>query len=203
LKEAVAKGIQRYVLIGAGYDTFALRQPSWAHVLKIVEVDHPATQAAKLERIAKAGLSEPDNVILASVDFEREELSEALTRCGVGHQEPVFFSWLGVSMYLEEAAIDATLRVIASYAPGSQVSMTFKQPSGGTVSRLADKVSGVGEPFMSFYTPEQIEDKLRRFEFSGVEFLTPEKSKDLYFTPARTDLPLPKRTDTLCATVAG
>ena len=73
LEEAAAKGVTRYILIGAGFDSFALRQPSWAGALKIVEVDHPATQSAKRERIARAGLSEPENLIFAPADFEREE----------------------------------------------------------------------------------------------------------------------------------
>ena len=88
-----------------------LRQPSWAGALKIVEVDHPATQSAKRERIAKAGLSEPENLIFAQADFEREELGEVLARCGIGPGEPAFFSWLGVTMYLEEAAIQASTAV--------------------------------------------------------------------------------------------
>ena len=130
LEEAAAKGVTRYILIGAGFDSFALRQPLWARALKIVEVDHPATQSAKRERIARAGLSEPENLIFARADFEREELGEVLARCGIGPGEPAFFSWLGVTMYLEEAAIDATLRAIAGFAPGSEVSPDLQAAFG-------------------------------------------------------------------------
>src|ERR1017187_1145531 len=63
LEKAVARGVTRYILIGAGFDTFALRQPSWARALKIVELDHPATQSAKRDRIAKEGLLEPTNLV--------------------------------------------------------------------------------------------------------------------------------------------
>ena len=92
LERATAKGITSYVLIGAGFDTFALRQPSWARALKVVEVDHPATQVAKRERIAKAGLPEPENVIFAPIDFEREGLGEALGRCRLDPGSPAFLA---------------------------------------------------------------------------------------------------------------
>ena len=202
LREAAGKGVTRYILIGAGFDSFALRQPSWARAIRIVEVDHPATQSAKRERIAKAGMSEPENLIFAPVNFEHEELGEVLTRCGIGPEEPAFFSWLGVTMYLEEAAIDATLRAIAAFAPGTEVALTFRQPLDGTTSVLAARTSDLGEPFVSFFTPEEIGEKLRLIGFSRVDFLTPEKAEALYFTPSRNDLPLPKRTNILSASVA-
>ncbi len=201
LEEAAGKGVTRYILIGAGFDSFALRQPSWAGALKIIEVDHPATQSAKRERIARVGLSEPENLIFAPADFEREELGEVLTRCGIGPGEPAFFSWLGVTMYLEEAVIDATLRAIAVFAPGSEVALTFRQPLDETSSTLAAITSDLREPFVSFFTPEEIGAKLRHAGFSGIDFLTPEKAEALYFTPSRIDLPVLKRTNILCASV--
>jgi len=203
LQEAAAKGVTRYILIGAGFDSFALRQPSWAGALKIVEVDHPATQSAKRERIAKAGLSEPENLIFAQADFEREELGEVLARCGIGPGEPAFFAWLGVTMYLEEAAINATLRTIAAFAPGSEVTLTFRQPLDAASSTLAAITSDLGEPFVSFFTLEEIEAKLRHTGFSCIDFLTPEKAEALYFTPARNDLPVPEQCSILCASVSG
>jgi methyltransferase (TIGR00027 family) len=141
LEAAAAEGATCYVLIGAGFDSFALRQPSWARALKIVEVDHPATQSAKRERIAKAGLSEPENLIFAPADFEREELCEVLARYGIGPGKQAFFSWLGVAMYLEEAAINETLRTIAAFAPGSKVTLTFRQPLDETLGSLSSAFS--------------------------------------------------------------
>ncbi len=203
LRRAVARGVTRYVLIGAGFDTFALRRPAWAKTLRIVEVDHPATQSAKRERIAKAGFSEPERLIFAPADFERDDLGEVLVRGGALPGEPAFFSWLGVTMYLEDAAIDATLRAIAAFAPGSEVALTFRQPlASETAATLAATVSGHGEPFVSFFTPDEIEAKLRLCGFRDVDFLTPEKAEALYFTPLRTDLPVPKKTSILCASVS-
>jgi methyltransferase (TIGR00027 family) len=201
LEEAAANGVARYILIGAGFDSFALRQPSWAGTLKIVEVDHPATQSAKRERIAKAGLSEPENLIFAPADFEHEELGEVLARSGVGTGEPALFSWLGVTMYLKEPAIDATLRAIMAFGPGSKVTLTFRQPLDDAPSLLAAVVSDLGEPFVSFFTPTEIEAKLRHAGFSSVDFLTPEKAEARYFSPSRRDLPVPKRTDILHASL--
>jgi len=201
LEEAAAKGVTSYILIGAGFDSFALRQPSWARALKIVEVDHPATHSAKRERMANAGLASPENLISAPADFEREELGEVLARCGIGPGEPAFFSWLGVTMYLEETAIDSTLRSIAAFAPGSQVALTFRQPLNETSYALAAEVSDLGEPFVSFFTLQEIEAKLRHSGFSSIDFLTPEKAETLYFTPLRNDLPIPGQTTILCASV--
>jgi methyltransferase (TIGR00027 family) len=201
LEAAAAKGVTRYILIGAGFDSFALRQPDWAKAMEIVEVDHPATQSAKREQIAKAGLSEPNNLIFAPADFEREGLCEALGHCGVSPGKPAFFSWLGVTMYLEEAAIDETLRAIAAFGPGSEVAMTFRQPLNETSSMLAARVSDLGEPFVSFFTPDEIEMKLRTTGFSDIDFLTPKKAEALYFAPSRDDLPAPGQTSILCASV--
>jgi methyltransferase (TIGR00027 family) len=201
LEAAAAKGVTRFILIGSGFDSFALRQPPWARMLKVVEVDHPATQSAKRERIAQAGLSEPENLIFAPADFEYEGLSEVLGRCGIGADEPAFFSWLGVTTYLEKAAINATLRAIAAFAPGSEVALTFRQPLDETASMLAAIVSDLGEPYISFFTPEEIETTLRHTGFSDIDFLTPEKAEALYFAPARNDLPVPERTTILCASV--
>ena len=125
---AVQRGVSQYVVVGAGYDTFSLRQPEWASSLAIVEVDHPATQSLKRSRIADAGWRVPENVQFADVDFERETLEEGLRRNGVSTAQQTFFSWLGVTVYLTEAAIDETLRSMASFPAGSQVVLTFSQP---------------------------------------------------------------------------
>lgn len=201
LEAAVAEGVTRYIIVGAGLDSFAFRQPAWARSLEIIEIDHPATQAVKREMIAKAGLDLPENLIFAAADLEHESLAEVLIRLSIGPAEPAFFSWLGVLMYLEEKAIDQTLRAMGAFAPGTRVALTFRQASDGIVSTLADRVSELGEPFVSFFAPEEIEARLRRAGFSEIEFLTPARAETLYFTPSRDDLPLPKKTGILCATI--
>jgi methyltransferase (TIGR00027 family) len=196
-------GANRYVLVGAGFDTFALRQPDWAKGLRILEVDHPATQAAKCEMMARNGFTEPENVSFAATDFTRETLADVLGREDIGSSETVYFSWLGVTMYLTEAAIDASLAAMARVAAKAAVCLTFKQPDDGVVAgerAMADFVAALGEAFVSFFTPDQMADKLRQHGFGRQEFLTPERARADYFTPPRGGLPAPRKTGIVFAT---
>ncbi len=199
LADAVQRGVSQYVILGAGFDTFALRQPAWAKSLKIFEIDHPSTQLVKRSFITKAGLDLAANVSFAQIDFEHESLLEGLCRHHVSLEEPTFFSWLGVTVYLKEAAIDSALKSMAAYPPGSEVVLTFKQPPTRTAARaaeaarkLADNVASVGEPFVSFFEPKAIEAKLLSAGFSKVEFLDLETADARYFASRPADLPEPK-----------
>jgi methyltransferase (TIGR00027 family) len=200
LARAVERSVRHYVVLGAGYDTFIVRQPAWARDLRIVEVDRPAIQQEKQERLARAGLIVPDNVTFLSVDFETETLADALARGGVQPTERAFFSWLGVTMYLTEEAIDAVLATVAAYPAGSEIVLTFAQPrasdeDGAPSARggpgLAERAAAVGEPWLSFFTPGALERKLRDAGFVEVEFLTPEAAEAAYFRAG--GLPFPPR----------
>ena len=208
LAAAVRRGISQYIILGAGFDTFALRQPSWAQTLKIIEVDHPGTQAEKLSRLAASGISMPQNAHFANIDFEHESLRDGLLRYHVLLNEPAFFSWLGVTMYLNEDAIDAVLRSVASFPAGSEIVLTFAQlsepelnSSNNSPSLLASLVASVGEPFLSFFEPDAIETKLRNSGFPKVEFLSSAEAETLYFRHRPNDLPVPARTGIVCAVV--
>lgn len=199
LRLAVERGVRRYVLVGAGLDTFAWRQPVWAQALQIVEVDHPATQAAKREMLQRAGLPQPTNLIFATADLSRQTLGEVLAEHNVGCEQPAYFSWLGVAMYLEPVAIEATLRAMAAFAPGSEVTMTFKPPfANEDETKLAKYVASLGEHFVSFFTSEAMEKELRRCGFREVTFLTPERAHEQYFA-AGCALPPPERTNIVSA----
>ena len=198
---AVRRGVAQYVIVGAGFDTFALRQPQWANSLKIIEVDHLGSQAAKRSRIAEAGMQIPANVLFADIDFERESLRDGLLRSGATTTEPTLFSWLGVTMYLTAAAIDVALRSMASFAAGSEAVITFLQPPLGEPraptsghSRLAGLVAESGEPFVSYFDQADFGERLLAAGFSSVEFLTPEIADSKYFQGRPKDLPPPKRT---------
>jgi len=128
LAEAVGRGITQYVILGAGFDTFAYRQPVWAKALKIFEVGQPATQAQKRLRLEQVGMALPPNLSFAGINFKHESLRDGPLRNGVSLTEPSFFSWLGVTMYLKEDAIDAVLRTIAQFPPESEIVFTFAQP---------------------------------------------------------------------------
>jgi methyltransferase (TIGR00027 family) len=201
LAAAMQRGVSQYVILGAGFDTFAFRQPDWAKSLKVFEIDHPDTQLVKRSFLTKAGLDLPANVRFAQIDFEHELLLlEGLCRHRVSLGEPTFFSWLGVTMYLKEAAIDAALKAMATYPSGSEVVLTFKQPVVKTTGKaaewarnLADTVAGVGEPFVSFFEPEAMEAKLTSAGFSRVEFLDPRAADTRYYAARPADLPKPKQ----------
>lgn len=193
LAAAAARGVTQYVLLGAGFDTFALRQPPWARPLRIYEIDHAATQSAKRGQLSAAGLVLPPNVTLGAVDFEREALDAGLRRHGVAADQPTFFSWLGVSMYLDEAAIDLVLATVAAFPAGSEIVLTFAA-ADAPPSRIADRAASVGEPWKSRFEPECLEAKLRATGFSEVGFLSREEADERYFRNRPQDLPLPRRT---------
>lgn len=196
LAAAVARGVRQYVILGAGFDTFAYRQPTWARALRIVEVDQPATQGVKRERLEATRIAVPSNVVFAAVDFETESLDSALARYDVRMDEATFFSWLGVTMYLREPAIDEVLRTIARFAPGSEIVFTFAQPVDASDPRgrgtFANRAAEVGEPWLTYFEPYQLNEKLRGFGYSSVDFVMPGDVSCL-FGERTDDLPAPDR----------
>lgn len=166
LSTAIARGVKQYVLIGAGFDSYALRMPSQASGLKVIEVDHPATQALKLERIRECGVTVPDGVQFVAADLSSEGLDDALARSGFDHTTEAFFSWLGVTMYLSREANMATLaKIAACSAAGSQLVFSYLdqklfEPDGTSEAALFDdleqRVKSVGEPFVSGFYPASL-----------------------------------------------
>lgn len=207
LQAAALRGFGRYVVLGAGFDTFVLRQPGWASRLAIVEIDHPSTQAEKLRRLSEAGLSLPPNVRLLPADLEHDTLPECLGRSGLLPAVPTFFSWLGVSMYLREPAVRATLSAIAAFACRTEVVFTYLEPPSGRGSpldlfreRLGQSVSRSGEPFLSTFTTPALLALCRECGFSDAGVLSRDEARDLYFQGRGKDLPLPASTGIAWAT---
>jgi methyltransferase (TIGR00027 family) len=208
LAAAVERDVRQLVILGAGLDTFAYRQPAWAHALRIIEVDQPATQAVKRERLAGAGIEIPANVTLAPVDFETTSLQQTLEANGVDLSTPVFFSWLGVTMYLTETAVDAVLRTVAGLARGSEIVFTFSQPraaddepADGYTPSLAQAAAAMGEPWLTYFDVPALDAKLRKLGFSVVEFLTREAAQERYFAGRADGLRAPRRTSIVSAIV--
>jgi len=193
LAASASRGATQYVILGAGFDTFALRQPAWAGQLKIVEVDHSATQDLKRTYLADAGFVIPKNVVFAGIDFETESLRHCLRRHGVALNEPTFFAWLGVTMYLKEDAIDAVLSTVAAFPSESEIVLTFTQRRGDSPSALAQRAASLGEPWVSYFEPPALEAKLRSAGFSSVEFLSPAEAEARYFRDRPQDLPVPAK----------
>jgi methyltransferase (TIGR00027 family) len=192
----VARGISQCVILGAGLDTFAYRQPAWAAPLRIFEIDHAASQAEKRAMLAKAHIDIPSNVHFGAVDFEHEPLLEALQRCGVAPRAQTFFSWLGVSMYLHEPAIDAVLRTVAEFPAGSEIVFTFRNAAERSTA-YAERAAELGEPWVSSFAPETLERKLRDIGFGTIEFLDPQQAHARYF--AGSSLPTPRLVNTVAA----
>jgi len=115
LEEAIRQGVTQYVILGAGMDTFALRQQNLMENLKVFEIDHPATQEFKLQRYAELGWKNPENLYLVPIDFTKQDLETELTNLSSYDPEAkTFFSWLGVINYLTQDEVEATLRSIAN-----------------------------------------------------------------------------------------
>ncbi|MGX1773801.1 class I SAM-dependent methyltransferase [Nocardia brasiliensis] len=168
--EAVAVGVRQVVILGAGLDTFAYRNPHPG--LRVFEVDHPATQKWKRQLLAAAGIDLPELTTLVPVDFETDLLATQLTDAGFSRTEPAVFVWLGVVFYLTPDAAGATLAYIAGQAASVQVIFDYLADTGANRAELlarAERAAAVGEPWFSYFTPDDIADQLRALGLTDVE----------------------------------
>ncbi len=195
LVNAIDAGTGQYVILGAGHDTFALRRKDLAGKIRVFEVDHPATQDVKRQRILKANGSVPDNLTFVPVDFEVDRLNEELEKAGFDSQAPAFYSWLGVTYYLTPEAIRDTLdRIAATSAPGSRIVFDFKiaKHMMSTEWRtLCEKMEGFvarrGEPMLTDFTPQSLSDLMDRHGYTEVEMMPPDEQRRRYLGD-RTDM---------------
>jgi methyltransferase (TIGR00027 family) len=178
LKAGVSRSVRQYVLIGAGFDSFSLRLPKFAAHLQIFEIDFPATQELKIERIDACGMALPDTVHFIAADLSLESVAAALARSPFEPKRLTFFSWLGVTMYLTREANLATLRSIASCSPaGSEVVFTYLderlfQAQSESFRALEQRVAAVGEPFLSGFNPAELAANLAACGLDLVEDLS-------------------------------
>jgi methyltransferase (TIGR00027 family) len=167
LEKAVAGGMRQYVILGAGLDTFALRRADLMERILTIEVDLPGMQAIKRERLAALGPL-PPSLEFVPVDFSREELLRALSRSRFDPGLPVFFSWLGVTYYLERGELFLALRGLAEIgAPGSLLAFDYmdadafdRDKASRQVQRLQDRVRWLGEPMKTGLDPDGLEEAL-------------------------------------------
>src|SRR5271169_872545 len=188
LARAIGRGATQYVVLGAGLDTFAYRNPHAEDSLRVFEVDYPATQEWKRRQLAAAEIAIPPSVTFAPVDFERQTLADGLRDAGFERERPAFFSWLGVTMYLTEDAIAATLGFVASTPRGGGIVFDYAVPrqSLGLVGRmaldaLARRVEKSGEPFRTFFDPTALAQRLKQMGFRSVEDLGADEINARYF----------------------
>lgn len=186
LAAAVDRGVTQYVILGAGLDTFAYRN----HVsdLRVFEVDHPATQAWKRDLLHNAHIDLPHCLTFAPVDFEKETLPAALAHAGFCHEQPAFFSWLGVTPYLERQTVLATLRWIIGVCSHNAIVFDYSVPRETLNSSiqeafdtLAARVAAIGEPFVGFFDPGELAGELREMGFTSIEDFGPDEINARYF----------------------
>jgi methyltransferase (TIGR00027 family) len=174
LAAAVARGVRQYVVLGAGLDTFAHRNPY--PELRVFEVDHPQTQRWKRERMEGAGLQAPATLTYVAVDFERQTLADEIERAGLKRGEPTFVSWLGVVPYLQSSAVWDTLAWAASVAgDGGGIAFDYAPPLkpwnllyNWRFRRFAARVAALGEPFRTFLRPEELRQRLSALGLSTI-----------------------------------
>jgi len=195
LAEAVANGVEQYVLLGAGLDTFAYRNPF--PELWVFEVDVPAMQEWKREMLKAASIPEPENLTFIALDFEHQTLASALDEAGLDKTRPAFFGWLGVIPYLTLSAFRSTLDLIAAMPAGSGVafdySLAYEELSPRLVpaaKALAARVAAAGEPFQLFFRSEQMENELHSAGFQRVQQLDSMDLNERYFSNSKDGLRL-------------
>jgi methyltransferase (TIGR00027 family) len=171
------RGVTQLVVLGAGLDTFAYRNPFEGR-LKVFEVDHPATQAWKRHRLQEAGIAIPGSLTYAPVDFERQDLTQQLTAAGLDPHARTVFTWLGVVPYLTGAAITSTLSQIAAHPGGAEVVFDYSEPREDVdpayrahLEERAARVAAIGEPFLSFFRPADLHAQLAAHGFTEIDDL--------------------------------
>jgi methyltransferase (TIGR00027 family) len=206
LGAAVASGIKQYVVLGAGLDTFAFRNPYAAAGLRVFEVDHPQTQQWKREHLRTAGIAIPQDVTFAAVDFERQSIADGLRAAGLRMDEPAWFSWLGVVPYLTQTAFHNTLGFIASLPPSSGVVFDYAIERALLTTHqqemfdaLAARVARAGEPFQLFFKPAELAEQLTSLGFQRIQDLGVRELNARYFPDAASEFRIRGGLGRLCS----
>jgi methyltransferase (TIGR00027 family) len=174
---AVAKGVRQFVVLGAGFDTFAYRNPYVDKGVKVFEVDHPNTQALKRQKLFDAQIIVPESLTFVPVNFEKDELGTKLNDAGFQSSQASLFSWLGVSMYLPQVAIEQILRYVQTQAaPGSTIIFDYIAPLSSAplltqmrLRVLAGLLALKGEPWRTYFAPLELAALLKSIGFRESE----------------------------------
>ncbi len=194
VEEQAALGVGQYVILGAGLDTFAQRRPELASRMLVFEIDQPGSQAWKRQRLIDLGFGIPPFLRFVPVDFEKgDDWWTRLATSGFDVQRPAVVASTGVSMYLTKEAIAATLRRVATLAPGSTFAMSFLLPIEMTdpairpgMERAVEGARASGTPFLSFFTPDEMLALARDAGFRKVQHVSAAMLTQRHFA-GRTD----------------
>jgi methyltransferase (TIGR00027 family) len=198
-----AGAFTQYVILGAGLDSFAWRHPDLLRSLRVFEVDHPASQAWKRERVTNLALPLSDSQVFVPVDLEAGSLQAALGAAGFDWAQPAMFSWTGVAPYLTAAAIESTMRTIARAAAGSEVTFSYRAEESVLddvgrefVRRYTPVAASLGEPLRPGWPVTEIEKLIGRCGLEVVDHPTRADLTARYFA-SRTDGLRPYTPETL------
>jgi len=196
LGASVARGVRQVVVLGAGLDTFSLRNPFAGQGVRVFEVDFPATQQWKRERLREAALALPGWLTFAPVDFERQSIAEGLAQSGFRVDQPAFFQWLGVVPYLTRQAISDTLDFIAGI-PRSEFVFDYAEPfenyppdRRAHIMGVAETAAARGEPWLSQFDPAELSKLLYDKGFRLVEDLGLAELSDRYYGALKAGIPI-------------
>jgi methyltransferase (TIGR00027 family) len=178
LADAAGRGVRQYVILGAGLDSFAYRS-DLAGDVAVFEVDHPATQRWKRRLLSEAQIKVPEAVSFVPVDFETGSLAGRLAGSGFNPAEPALVSWLGVTMYLTEAALGQTLGQLGGFAPGTELVANYMLPVS-MQDELARSYTGIvmpaaakrGEPWLTLLAPDDMTALLERHGFGEIRHIS-------------------------------
>ncbi len=198
---AYRDGARQYVVLGAGLDSFAFRQPKELDALKIFEVDHPSTQSWKSARIASLGWDVPENVQFVPCDFETTSVSKTLRVAGFDPTLRTIVSWMGVVYYLDKQTVAASLADLGTIlAEESEVVMDYMRPWEELSVRylelremMTSDLKDVGEPQVNRYPQAEIEQVIRDAGFSHALNADRRRLYDQYLEPLKTKIPLSER----------
>jgi methyltransferase (TIGR00027 family) len=194
--EQSGHGVAQYVILGAGLDTFAQRRPEIASQLRVFEVDQPGPQAWKRQRLIELGFGIPEWLRFVPVDFEKDaSWWERLAHAGFDASRPAVVASTGVTLYLTKDAIAATLRQIATLAPGSTLAMTFILPlelldpeERAPQQAVQKSARAAGTPFLSSFSPSEMLALARDAGFAQVHHVSAADLIQRYFRGRTDDL---------------
>lgn len=194
LATAVAEGVRQYVILGAGMDSFAFRCPELAAKLRVYEIDHPAMQTFKRNRLRELGWDTPENLHFIPVDFATGNLSEALDTSSYERDMPTFFSWLGVTYYLSRESVFSNFSSISQVASkGSMIVFDYldsdafiPEKTSPRIHHMLAAVKEAGEPMLSGFDPLKLANELKQYGVHVREDMGPVEIQQRYFL-GRTD----------------
>jgi methyltransferase (TIGR00027 family) len=190
LEKAIKQGVKQYVILGAGMDTFAFRRPEMMVKLEVFEVDHPATQKFKLQRLAELEWEQPAKLHFIPIDFTKESLVTALiSSSSYDPKIKTFFNWLGVTYFLTRDEVFTTLRSITEIAPAGSIIVfdyldidTFiPEKSSPQMQHKLELLRTIGEPMITGFNPLTLAEDLASLGFQLHENLSQDDIEERYF----------------------